>query len=203
MPFTLNVSQSTSLGGRSGQSRVAISGEGLASKEVTRPVAKTGQLTTRTDANTGTLTMAGGHGITTGARLDVYWENGSRRGMTVGTVATNSVPIDGGAGDDLPDNLTQITAQVPQEEALSVVGNNVVAIEMYATKRGTVVFTDGSDVELAASVDGLGLDQERTQLWFDTINPTNPLSGDTVSKVYFSNGDPDAEASLRAQCLYN
>src|SRR5678815_5092823 len=72
--------------------------------------AKVGQLTTRTDNDTGTLTMVAGHGITTGARLDIFWEEagvkGARYGVTVGTVATNSVPFDLGAGDNLPTNLT-------------------------------------------------------------------------------------------------
>jgi hypothetical protein len=65
------------------------------------------------------------------------------------------------------------------------------------------VFADGSNVELAASNDGLGLSQERSQLWFETRNPTNPLAGDTVAKVFFSNGDSTAESTMRAQCLYN
>ena len=85
-------------------------------------VAKIGQLTTRTDANTGTLTMAASHGITTGARLDIFWTEagvkGARYGVTVGTVSVNSVPIDLGAGDDLPTNLTAVTAFVPIEEEL-------------------------------------------------------------------------------------
>jgi hypothetical protein len=192
MAFTLRVNESISLGGRSAASRTTIEGEGLASKEVTIAAAKTGQLTTRTDNDTGELTMDSGHGITTGAR-----------GMTVGTVATNAVPIDGGAGDNLPTNLTSITACVPQEEALAVEGDDVTAIEYYASKRGTIVLADGSDVELAASNDGLGLGEERSQVWYETRNPTNPLSGDTVAKAFFSNGDATASATLRVQCLYN
>jgi hypothetical protein len=203
MAFQLRVNESISLGGRSASSRTTIDGEGLASKEVTVAAAKTGQLTTRTDNDTGELTMTAGHGITTGARLDVYWSGGSRRGMTVGTVATNQVPIDGGAGDNLPANLTSITACVPQEEALSVAGDDVVAIEYYATRRGTIVVADGSDVELTATIDGLGEGDERSQLWFAQRNETNPIAGDTVAKVFFSNGDATQSATLRAQFLFN
>jgi hypothetical protein len=206
MAFQMRVNESTSLGGRSASSRTLIEGEGLASKEVTVAAAKVGQLTTRTDNETGTLTMSSGHGITTGQIIDLYWDGGSRRGITVGTVATNSVPIgadDSGEGDNLPTNLTAITACVRQEEALAVVGNNVVAIEYYADRRGTITFADGSDAELAASIDGLGLNQERSQLWYETRNATNPLAGDTVAKVFFSNGDSTGSATLRVQCLYN
>lgn len=206
MAFQLRVNESISLGGRSAASRTTINGEGLASKEVTVPAAKTGQLTTRTDNETGTLTMAGGHGITTGAIIDLYWSGGSRRGITVGTVATNSVPIgadNAGAGDNLPANLTQITACVRVEEALAVEGDDVVAIEFFSSKRGTITLADESDVELAASNDGLGLGDERSQLWYETRNPTNPLAGDSVAKAFFSNGDATAPATLRVQCLYN
>ena len=70
-------------------------------------VTKSGSLTTRTDDNTGTLTMAGGHGITTGQSIIVLWDGGSRT-VSAGTVAGNSVAIDGGAGQVLPDAATDV-----------------------------------------------------------------------------------------------
>lgn len=67
-------------------------------------------LSTRTDATSGTITAPSGHGVTTGATIDVLWtvEESSyyiskvRRGVTVGTVSGTSIPISGGLGDDLP-----------------------------------------------------------------------------------------------------
>jgi len=203
MAYQLRVRESISLGGNSAASQSTVTADGLAGTTATVGPAKTGQLTARTDADTGTLTMTGGHGITTGVRLDVYWEGGSRRGMTVGTVATNSVPIDAGAGDDLPANLTSITACVPHEEAVAVVGDDVVAIEYYASRRGTIVVADGSDAEITATIDGLGNGNERSQLWFETRDPANPVASETVAKVFFSCGDSAQAADLRAQFLYN
>ena len=53
--------------------------------------------------------MATGHGITTGALVDVYWEGGVRYGVTVGTVNGQAVPLtDSGAGDVLPADETPI-----------------------------------------------------------------------------------------------
>lgn len=75
----------------------------------TAGVTKSGSLTTRTDDDTGTLTMAGGHGITTGQSLILLWEGGSRT-VNAGTVAGNSVPIDGGVGTILPDAATAVSA---------------------------------------------------------------------------------------------
>lgn len=200
--YVLSIRESISLGGKSASSRTTVEGEGLISKEKTAvAAAKTGQLTTRTDANTGELTMAASHGITTGVRLDVYWDGGRRYGMTVGTVATNAVPIDGGAGDDLPANLTQITAMVPIEEALAIDGDEVLAIEYYATQHGTIVLADGSN-NLAASAALLGQDgTQRSDVWCTYRNGTNPLAGDTVTKAFFSHGYSDGTADLRVQAL--
>ncbi len=65
-----------------------------------------GQLTTRTDADTGVVTVISdsdtGHGITTSSTVDVYWQSGQRIGMSVTAVTAKAVTVDGGAGDDLP-----------------------------------------------------------------------------------------------------
>lgn len=180
-----------------------LSADGTVKKGKTSlAAAKVGQLTTRTDNDTGTLTMNASHGITTGARLDVFWDvsgtKGHRRGMTVGTVSTNSVPIDGGAGDNLPANLSAVTACVPSEEEFLVTGNNVVAIGVKATRRGAVVFADGSNVEKHAVVAELEGTRGGGYQWFDGSGVTNPLAGDTVTKVFFSNGDSSGTADLTA-----
>ena len=74
--------------------------EGTGTKEVALPIAKAGTLTTRTEDDTGEATLGAGHGITTGAIVDIYWSGGRRYGVTVGTVAGNVVPFGapGGTG---------------------------------------------------------------------------------------------------------
>lgn len=68
-------------------------------------------LTTRTSATEGTITAPSGHGVTTGATIDLAWAvtvSGDiqaakvRRNVTVGTVSGTSIPFSGGLGDDLP-----------------------------------------------------------------------------------------------------
>lgn len=65
-----------------------------------------GQLTTRTDDDTGVVTVISdsndGHGITTSSTVDVYWQSGQRIGMSVSAVTNKAVTVDGGAGDALP-----------------------------------------------------------------------------------------------------
>ncbi len=182
---------------------VNVAYDGPVRKEVTDiAVAKIGQLTTRTDNNTGTLTMASGHGIITGDRLDIYWtENdikGHRRGVVVGTVASLSVPIDLGAGDNLPTNLTAVTAQVPTEEELLVTGDNVQFIACKSSRRGIIVFADVSDVELAAVYTELEGTTGGGYQWYTGNGLTNPLAGDACTKVFFSNGDSAVTNSLIA-----
>lgn len=65
-----------------------------------------GQLTTRTDADTGVITVEsdsdGGHSITTSSKLDVYFQGGQRIGMDVTGVTNKAITVDAGTGDDLP-----------------------------------------------------------------------------------------------------
>jgi hypothetical protein len=69
-------------------------------------------LTTRTSATAGTITAPSGHGVTTGATIDVWWVSGSsvfiRRNVTVGTVSGTSIPFSGGDGTDLPSAASEI-----------------------------------------------------------------------------------------------
>lgn len=108
MSVSITISESASVLGLNFPSRNTVTADGALVKSVTLAAAKIGQLTTRTDSNTGILTMASGHGITTAARLDLYWTGGSRRGITVGTVSGDSVPISGGAGYVLPTAATAV-----------------------------------------------------------------------------------------------
>src|SRR4051812_43765099 len=122
MPITATFQRTFQCAGLSFNTTRQVSADVAAPFSVALAAAKVGQLTTRTDNNTGVLTMAGGHGILNGDRLDVYWTGGSRRGMSVTGVSTNLVTIDLGAGDNLPTNLTNVTAMVPDVETLAVPG---------------------------------------------------------------------------------
>ena len=202
--MALNVSnyRKSTIGGKTYVSETTVDAELAVEFDKNLGAAKEGDLTTRTDNDTGTLTMAAGHGITTGARLDVYWDGGCRYGMTVGTVATNSVPIDGGAGDNLPAAATAITAMVPAEEAVGVTGNNVAAMGAFTNttaSKAAVVWADGSSATLAACVVTGGSDY----IWTDQDGTTNPLAGDTVAKVFVSHGDSTGTKRVRGILAYN
>lgn len=183
--------------------RTVIEGNGIIEVEDTLAAAKAGDLTTRTDDNTGTLTMDSGHGITTGSLLDVYWEGGCRRGMTVGTVATNSVPIDGGNGDNLPVVNTEITAMVPVVHNLLIDGDNVLGFAFYGQRRAAIDFLE------TASAYGFGVDVEEDNsdlsggyIWDSASGVTNPLAGLDVVEVRMSHGDSGASRTVRVAIVY-
>lgn len=164
--------------------------------------AKEGALTTRTSDTVGELTMDPSHGITTGARLDIFWDvggvKGARYGVTVGTVATNAVPFSLGAGDNLPVDESDITAFVPDEEELLFTGNNAKFAFAKSNKRGIIVFTTSADAVVKAVVTELEGDSGGGWVWDEDNGVTNPFAASSVAKVFFSNGDSSGTNTMLA-----
>lgn len=189
--MSVNVTYSLSIQGSGGsiQSSVVRSGSAPIGLIETIDAAKSGQLTTRTDNTTGTLTMSAGHGFTTGVVIDLYWAGGVRYGVVVGTVATNSVPISGGAGDNLPSNLTNITAMVQRTANVLIDGDNakLIAIEMRTNDRALrtaahIGFFDASN-DLIAELDLV----TNVPLVYDIESGiTNPFTGDPITNLRIS-----------------
>lgn len=167
----------------------------------TLAAAKTGALTTRTSDSVGTITGQSGHGVTDAQRLDLFWKladgtYGSRYGCLVGTVASLSIPITGGAGDNLPLDETGNTAntnfwfQVPTEQSFTEVGSNVAGIfakvltALAATEMAMVTFADGSgnlaNMVLRNATNG------GVYIWQVADGVTSPLDGDTATKFFVS-----------------
>lgn len=169
------------------------------------PAAKTGTLTTRTDNDTGTLTMASGHGFLTSDVIDLFWSTGSRRGMTVGTVAGDSVPIDLGSGDNLPLVNTAITAMKQTLISLSTfVGDNVDVISLFSESASPSPY---SYITFLTSIDAVIFSKRLTfsaqgggggYNWWTGKGETNPLTGQTVAKVAFSHGDSTGAKRMTA-----
>jgi hypothetical protein len=148
--------------------------------------AKAGTLSTRTDNNTGTLTLGSGHGITDGQIIDVYWSGGVQRTVTVGTVSGTSVPIDGGIGDNLPTATTAITACVQKAINLSIDGDNtkILAVILETVDKSlrtaaNVQFLDAAsdviaEIDLVANV---------SQVWDIEGGSSNPFTGDPITNL--------------------
>jgi hypothetical protein len=191
------ISSNVSLAGISIQSLITREAEGQISHTVALAAGKAGTLTTRTDDNTGEATLGTGHGMAQNDVVDVYWEDGVRYGMVVGVVAGNVVPIDGGAGDNLPLADTALVVCKQTEINTDFDGDDAVMFAVHSTKRGHANFQDSGD----ASLEAVDLAANEVWWWAADTGESNPLSGNAVDKVLVSNGTTEA-ATLKIGVLY-
>jgi hypothetical protein len=163
-----------------------VQAKGMEVKRVELPAAKSGTLTTRTSATVGTITGLTGHGIITADVIDVYWTGGSRRGVVVGTVATNSIPISGGSGDDLPVATTALTFAKVQSEPLLLDGSSV-------------VFNTSGPTEAYARVVPAGT------LWTFVAGQgdANPITGDAITTLGLTQDSTIANQTVLVAVLFN
>ncbi len=202
MSFSATIQKTRSLGGKAYSENRTLTNDGPVGKEISVAAAKVGALTTRTDANTGTLTMAASHGIVTGDRIAIFWNIGGvigcRRGVEVGTVATNSVPFDNGTGDDLPADESAITACVEVEEPVAIDGDDFNLLVAYGEGKGSFSLCGADDVEDFGWHFPLGA---QTYEWYTNCGYANPIVGDVITKVFFANGDSSAAKTFRIGAL--
>lgn len=158
------------------------------STTATAAAAKAGTLTARTDADTGSATVAS-HGLADGDIVDLYWTGGSRYGMTVGTISGNVIPLDGGAGTDLPATSTAVKIVKQQVLDIDFVANKAKWILASGDKRSTILFYEGSTLRLALVVNA-----GEPWFWISDQLIANPLAGYTISSIRVSQEDTTAQA---------
>ncbi len=185
MPYSGTYTRGYNIAGSSFGVNTTITSNLLAGWSVTLAAAKVGTLAVRTSDTAGTLTMNSGHGFTDGQKIDIYWDGGSCRNATIGTVSVNSVPFTGASGTVLPAALTAITAQVPTSESIVVTGSNVVSFGVGFPSGGTCVFAASGPTEVYAAV---VLAPNTSTVWSSTDGGTNPLAGGSILTVRLSQG---------------
>lgn len=198
MPVTATVSRSASLMDHSVADTRQVSGDAFDGFVLTAPAALAGTLTTRTDNDTGVVTLGSGHGLTTSDLVDVYWANGGkRRGLTITATDSTTITVDAGVGDNLPTADTAVTAGKVVAQEVLLTGNNVLFVlaDAGGAVPATVCFrTSGGEalhVALTATTpayiwDGVG---------------TNPLAGAAVTAVRVSQGAVGGPATIRGTVL--
>lgn len=209
MAVSMRVQHAYSVGGKNFSGSLNVESDNLAmvdrSGSNVIAAAKVGQLTARTDNDTGILTMVGGHGIVDTDRVDVYWTEagvpGCRRGM-VADVTVNAVTVDGGSGDNLPTNLTAVTAMVPIRMDFRFDGNECQGFAAYASAaQAQFVYVDNGNVEKHTVIqDELGLPAG----WVanDPNGSVNPFAGDTIDGVWLSHGDSVSAKDMRTAVVH-
>lgn len=167
--------------------------------------AGSGTLTARVDNDTGTVTLAAGHGIVTG-RVDVYWDGGRRYGMAA-TVTVNSVALDLGGGDNLPVLTTPVRIAQAGFESITFTGDGIAAMGALTTAaddttagEAMVVFTDGSGTYIAhLYLQGVGQDY----MWTNLDGVAHLLAGQSPARIYTSHGDPSGSKYVRFSAALN
>lgn len=158
--------------------------------------ANTGTLTTRTDGDTGTLTLLTGHTMMQGDVVDLYWDGGSLIGTTIGVVSTNSVPFDGGTGT-LPVATTAITAAERTTLDTDFDGDLLEMLSFQCASPATIIVYDDEaalTVQLTAT--------NSSYIWANDSGITNPIAGDTIDYIEVSHGST-AAATVNIGVLYN
>jgi hypothetical protein len=188
MATTASLQKNHRIGGVAFSQTVSISANAQILHDVSVPAAEDGALSTRTNNTDGTITMDdSGHSIGTGDRIDLYWTGGSRRAVTVGTVSGASVPISGGLGDNLPTQATEVSVAPTVALDVVVTGANVVMMAVVLAAAGKAVFEDAGGEELYVPlVSGEVWD------WSTSSGTTNPITGDSIVKVYLSQSGASA-----------
>ncbi len=203
MSVATSIGKTGAMGGLTFNEATSLATDGQITHAVQVPPGETSILTLRTSDTVGELTIDdSGHTIDTGERLDLYWiESGvkkRRRGVVVGTVAGDVVPITGGTGDILPSSSTPITASEPVELDVAVLGTNVKAILLFTAKNGQFVFED-----VGGEVFFVQLDDNKAFSYNENEIPVNPITGDTLKSIFVSHDDPAVAQEMKIGLAYD
>lgn len=201
---TVNVNNSALIGGVSIGGTATRTGTGQVTVDTTLAAALAGTLSTRTDDDTGVLTVAGGHGLVPSISaapasvVNVFWSGGLRYGMTVTATSDTTVTVDGGSGDNFPVVNTVIT--VAEQEVIDIAdfdGDGVDVIAVLLAKRGHIDFQTSGD----ASIKAQELTADEMWIWIVDQGFTNPLAGETVAQLIVSCGEAST-AALKVGVLH-
>lgn len=157
-----------------------------------------GTLSGRTDNDTGVATLATGHGIQSGDKVDVFWTGGRRYGMTA-SVNVNAVIVDLGTGDNLPALNAAVVVCKRQVVNAAFDPDDVTVLLVTATRRASIVFVDSTGATLLALDLGIG----ECCLWWANSGIARPMAGNPVAAVWVGNGDGDYSCDVTISVLYD
>lgn len=190
---------SLSGGGVSIQKTLEREGDGSIGKEVSLPAAKAGLLTTRTDNDTGVITSAD-HGYADTETVDVYWAGGTRYDLDLTAVTGTTLSINGGNGDNLPNQDTavvvckQTTINVAIDgDALKILGLSLEYASVADVDVGRVLFEDAAGDDIA-SVELVG---NSPRIHDIDGGAANPFTGDPIIVARASHANEGAAATLK------
>ncbi len=193
------VQKTINLGGITFNQTATPTGDGMVAHSVVVPVATAGSLSARTDDNMGVVDVSdSGHSFIQTDRVDLYWTGGSRRGVSVSSVSGSLISIDGGAGDVLPAESSDVQITKPKLLDAAITGDNVKAIFFHTSLLGQITLVDSVDAELMSKKVGVNAVYD----WEENNGEVNPIAGDTVAGIYLSNSSTTVEATMKVGIVY-
>ncbi len=180
MALSGQISKTASIGGLMIQGVSTRTEEQAIPTETDLNAGKSGTLSTRTDNDTGVITMAAGHGFQTGDKLTVFSGTSTARCGMGATVAGDEVTVDGGAGDNLPAQSTAVIVCKEKDIDLDVVGNDIVMMAAKCTKRAVLQFCEADGTLIGTPVK---LPENEVWDWESLTSIANPLADKTVGKL--------------------
>lgn len=199
MPQLQYVATVSGLGGTITQPITRIADGGIP-REIAVPIGYAGQLTTRSDDNTGTVTLAANHAISSSDPVDIYWDGGVQYDVTVGTVSVNAMPFDTGIGDNLPTVNTMVVVAPRVEFNAEIDGDNLVLIALkqhYPQQNETAASHVDFQATGAEEITELDLVANIPQVWDVEGGSSNPFAGNTIIKGFVSNGSVTNPATFQ------
>lgn len=195
---TAQITSTLTIGGVTKSATISRTADAMVQHEITLTAGDAGTLTTRTDNDTGVITL-GAHTITDADTVDVYWDGGVRYGMTVTAYDGTTITVDSGAGDNLPTEDDAVVVGVRQTVNSDFDGDNAQLVALVSTYRAHAAFIDSGSatlkaVELPTS--------DEPWYWAADNGHTNPLTGNAVDTIEVSSGSTSG-GTLYIWALYD
>jgi hypothetical protein len=152
------------------------------------PAGLAGSLTTRTDDNTGVVTLASGHGILTDDVVSIFWAGGFASAATVSGSTATTVTFDVDSGDTLPIATTSVVVSKKATHELLLNGDSLDMFAIKNTQRCCIAFLDD---ESAAALT-YEIAEREGRFWVSGMGFVNPLAGESIESVSISNGSTTA-----------
>jgi hypothetical protein len=176
-----------------------VNGDTANPYELAVAAAIAGILTTRTDANTGIVTVASGHGVTTSDTVDLYDAAGAliRKDVDVTGVTSTTISIDLGSGSDLPAANEVVNVAKQQTLNCNIDGDAIQIIGVCLTvpgaaTKGRILFEDAAGDDIT----DLTLTANKGQIYHVAAGASNPFTGDLITVARVSNGNTTLAATL-------
>jgi len=167
--------------------------QGIEPVDTVLPVGHAGALT-RSDSDTGVVTLTAGHDIVT-AKVDIHWLGGCRYNMDGVVTNTNTLTVDGGAGDNLPAAAaTPVVATPAVSLDVSFDGDNLVLIGVGSVQQAHVRFVDVDTVTVGTP---FLLAAGGVWGWASGLGSASPLAGNAIVAAQVSNGSATATSTFR------